>query len=104
NFGDAGSITVKNDLEFIYVSLRANGEYQIAESYLHLASNLSGFPTNGNINNPGISLKDMEYKLKFNPLVKEYTFKFDVNSLGDSFLVGAYTVFQLKNKKSNFWA
>ncbi len=104
NFGDAGRIEVRNDLEYIYVNLFANGNYQIAESYLHIASDLSGFPINENSNNPGISLKDMAYSVKFNPMVKEHTYKFPVDSYGDSFIIGAYTVFQLEKKKLNFWA
>lgn len=104
NFGDAGRIEIRNDLDFIYVKLFANGEYQIAESYLHIASDLSGFPTSGNSNNPGISLKDMDYNLKFTPFLKEYTYKFPIDSFGDTFLVGAYATFQLAKKKYNFWA
>lgn len=103
NFGEAGKIEVRNDLDFIYVNLFANGDYEIAESYLHVAADISGFPTSGN-NNSGISVKDMDYDLKFIPAVKEYTYKFPVDSFGDSFLVGAYTVFQLGKKKYNFWA
>ncbi|QED36535.1 hypothetical protein FK178_01860 [Antarcticibacterium arcticum] len=104
NFEDAGRIEVRNDLDFIYVNLFANGEYQIAESYLHLGADISDFPTTGNSNNPGISLKDMDYKYTFSPTVKEYSYKFPVDSFEDTFLVGAYTVFQLGKKKYSFWA
>lgn len=104
NFGDAGRIEVRNDLDFIYVNLFANGDYEIAESYLHIAADISGFPTSGNSNNPGISLKDMDHNITFNPTVKAYTYKFPVDSYGDSFLVGAYTVFQLGKKKFSFWS
>ena len=104
NFGDAGRIEVRNDLDFIYVNLFANGDYEIAESHLHIAPDVSGFPTSGNTNNPGISVKDMDHKITFNPTVKEHTYKFPVDSYGDSFLVGAYTVFQLGKKKFSFWS
>src|SRR5690606_29222983 len=100
NFGDAGRIEVRNDLEFIYVHLVANGDYEIAESYLHISSDITGFPTT---KNGGIITNNMEHKLKFSPLLKEYTYKFPIGSFGDSFLVGAYTVFQLGKKKHNFW-
>ena len=101
NFGDAGRIEVRNDLDFIYVNLFANSDYEIAESNLHIASDISDFPTT---KNGGIITTNMEQKFKFNPAIKEYTYKFPVDSYGDSFLVGAYTVFQLGKKKFNFWA
>ena len=101
NFGDEGRIEVRNDLDFIYVNLFAHGDYEIAESYLHIASDISGFPTT---RNGGIITTNMEHKFKFTPAVKEYTYKFPVDSYGDSFLVGAFTVFQLGKKKFNFWS
>lgn len=104
DFGDAGRIEVRNDLDYIYVNLFANADYEIVESHLHITTDISGFPTIGNPNNPGISIKDMMYTVKFDPAVKEYTYKFPVDSFGDSFLVGSYTAFQFGKKKYDFWA
>ena len=104
NYADAGRIEVRNDRDFIYVKLIANGNFEIAQSNLHIAANISGFPTTGNAKNPGINIGSMDNKMVFTPNIKEYNYKFPVNSFGDSFLVGAYTVFQLGNKKHNLWA
>lgn len=101
NFGDAGIIEVRNDLEFIYVKISATGDYELAQSNLHIASSISGFPST---NKGGIIINKMEYQMPFKPAVKEYTYKFPLNSFGETFLIGAYSEFQLEKKKYSFWA
>lgn len=101
NFADAGKIEVRNDLEFIYVKIIANGNYDLIQSNLHITAEVSGFPTTGK---GGINVNKMEYQNSFKIPIKEYTYKFPLNSFGNSFLVGAYSVFQLDKKKYSFWA
>ncbi len=101
NFADAGRIEVRNDLEFTYLKIIANGDYELTQSNLHIAADISGFPTT---KNGGIVINKMDNQRSFNPAVKEYTYKFPLNSFGGSFLVGVYSVFQLGKKKYNFWA
>ena len=101
DFDMAGKIEVKNDRDFIYVKILATGDYELVQSYLHIAADFSGFPTT---KNGGIIINNMDNKLSFSPVVKEFTYKFPIDSFGDSFIVGAYSIFQLGNKKNNFWA
>ncbi|CAM4344553.1 hypothetical protein [Gillisia limnaea] len=101
NYADAGRIEVRNDLEFIYLKIIANGDYDLVQSNLHIDADISGFPTT---RNGGIIINKMDNQRSFNPAVQEYTYQFPLNSFGDSFLVGAHTGFQLGKKKYNFWA
>ena len=100
DFDGAGKIEVRNDRDFIYVKILATGDYDLVQSNLHIAADISGFPTT---RNGGIILNNMDQKTPFNPAVKEYTYKFPIDSFGDSFIVGAYSIFQLENKKYNIW-
>ena len=100
-FENDSDFEVRNDRDFIYVKLFASGDYEIAESYLHVAADLSGFPTT---RNGGIIINKMDNQLVFNPAVKEYSYKFPLNSFGDSFIVGAYSVFELGKKQEKLWA
>lgn len=101
NYADAGKIEVRNDLENIYVKIIANGDYELVQSNLHLAADISGFPTTGN---GGININKMDHKKSFKSPVKEYTFTFPLNSYGVSFLVVTNSEFQLGKKKNNYWA
>lgn len=101
NYAETGRIEVRNDLEFIYLKIIENGDYDLVQSNLHMATDISSFPTT---RNGGIIINKMDHQISFKPAVKEYTHKFPLNSFGDSFLVGAYSEFQLGKKKYNFWA
>lgn len=101
NFGEAGRIEVRNDLEFIYVKISAMGDYNLVQSNLHIAADISGFPLTGS---GGINLNKMDHQLSFDSAVKEYTYVFPIDSFGDSFIVGAYSVFQLGKKQTKLWA
>lgn len=103
NYAEAGRIEMRNDPDFIYVKLIANGDYDIVQSNLHIATDISGFPTSGSKHNPGINIKDMAHQLEFSPTVKEYEYKFPISTFGDSFLVAANTVFVLGKKSQSLW-
>lgn len=104
NYAEAGRIEVRNDPDFLYVKLIANGDYDIVQSNLHFSTNISGFPISGSKHNPGINIKDMSYQIEFSPAVKEYEYKFPIATFGDSFLVAANTVFALGKKSQSLWA
>lgn len=91
---DAGTVTVENDVDNLYVTFTATAPWWLSETHLHVANTLAGIPTNRK-GNPKIG--NFEYQVAYDPLVSEYTYTIAKADLGlvdgnNSLVVAAHAV------------
>jgi hypothetical protein len=82
----AGSITVSNDNEYVYVTFATKGGWVMGKTHLY-AGALSGVPVN-NSGAPKIGL--FPKTATHNPYVTEYTYKYLKRNLPECFVVAAH--------------
>jgi hypothetical protein len=90
DFSTLGKIEVRNDRDYLYVSISAYGENTLASTSLHLASSFSGFPVKGKGN---LQPQAMEFQESFEAGVYYHNFKFPVDKYGANPVIASYTTF-----------
>lgn len=79
---NAGTMTVSNDNDNLYISYNMSGDWQLKATHLHIASSLAGIPKNkAGVPIPG----QFMYSTTHNPFVTSYTYQFSLSSLGYGF-------------------
>lgn len=95
NYGSLGNIEVRNDKEFLYISINATGNNTLASTALHIVNNTSEFP-NGNF-----PINKMQHQVTLSAGTKQHTFKFPLSNYNENFFIASNTTF---GNKSSFWA
>jgi len=88
---NAGSVTVSNDANFIYVEYATTAPWQLIEAHLAIASTLDGIPQTHKGNPiPG----RFPYTASFNPEVSDYVFAIPLGTFnpGQSLFIAAHAV------------
>lgn len=85
---DAGTVTVGNDADYLYVTYSSSNSYLISETHLYVG-NLSGIPLNKK-GNPQIG--HFPYGETFSNPVSEITYQFNLSDFEDCFVIAAHAV------------
>jgi hypothetical protein len=88
----AGTVTISNDADTLYVKYEASGDWQISETHLEIATSLAGIPkTKAGSPVPG----QFTTKETFSPGVKTVTYTFPLTyAVGTELVVAAHAVVQ----------
>lgn len=90
NYSTYGKIEVRNDRDFLYVSITASGNNTLAYTALHIANSFAQFPTVGKGN---LQPQRMQHQVTFDAGIQDYTFKFPVGKVGENLVIASYTTF-----------
>ncbi|MFA5924594.1 MAG: hypothetical protein WC856_25460 [Methylococcaceae bacterium] len=90
---DAGSVTVANDANNLYVTFTTTGDWKLQQTHLHVADSLASVPQT-KTGNPKIG--NFKYQIIHNPLVTEYMYTIPKNALSldanQSVVIAAHAV------------
>ncbi len=92
---DAGTLSVSNDGEYLYVTYATTGDWRLKKTHMNVSSSLDGVPTN----RPGIPIPGQFEYSESHDNITSYTYKISLNDLdGDSFVIAAHAeVVKLNN-------
>lgn len=90
NYSTLGKIEVRNDRDFLYISISSTGGNTLSSTSLHVANSFSGFPIKGKGN---LQPQAMELQKSFESGVYYHDFKFPVNQYGKNPAIASYTTF-----------
>ncbi|MBC7125052.1 MAG: hypothetical protein H5T24_05440 [Bacteroidales bacterium] len=85
---DAGTVTVGNDENYIYVTYSGANGYKISETHLYIGA-IEGMPVNKK-GNPKIG--QFPYGQSFNNPVDNVTYQFNISDIDNCFIVAAHAV------------
>ncbi|MCM4159253.1 hypothetical protein FHG64_17430 [Antarcticibacterium flavum] len=97
DYSTLGTIDVRNDRDFLYISIKAKGENNLSSIALHLAHDFSGFPTKGKGN---LKPEWLEIQDPLGPGVQEQSYKFPLGDYSNNLVIASYTTF---NGAEGFW-
>lgn len=90
---DAGTVTVANDANNLYVTYRTTGDWKLQQTHLHAADSLASVPQT-KTGNPKIG--NFKYQTTHNPPVTEYTYTIPKTALSldanNSVVIAAHAV------------
>lgn len=98
DYSTLGTIDVRNDRDFLYISIKAKEEYSLASTAMHIANDFSGFPTKGKGN---LKPEWLEIQDPFDPGVQEHSYRFPLDDYADNLVIASYTSF---NDGGSLWA
>lgn len=101
SFGNAGFIDVRNDTEFLYVTIVANDTYELTRTKLHIADSENNFPTVGQGNLPP---GQMDHKEKFDSAVKSHDFKLSLSNYEGCIYIASQSEFSNGADSETYWA
>lgn len=94
---DAGTVSVSNDADNLYVTYTATNGWEMVETHLYVG-NCNEIPTSGN-GNPQIGL--FPYTEDHNPSVTNYTYTIPLADLDDCYCVAAHTALVQYDSQGN---
>ena len=98
NYGSLGNIEVRNDRDYLYVTIAATGDNTLTSTALHIAGSFAEFPLAGKGN---LQPQRMEHQVSFPASTKKHSFKFLLSDFGESVVIASYTMF---NNSTALWA
>ena len=90
DYSNLGTIEVRNDLDNLKITIRANEGNMISATSLHIANSFNEFPFVGKGN---LQPNKLEHQLIFDSYLPEYSFSFPLDELNESFVIASYTTF-----------
>lgn len=98
NLGERGKVEIRNDRDYLYVTIKAIGENTLSSTSLHLADSFSGFPTVGKGN---LQPEKMSIQQTYTSGENQYSFQFPLNDVPSSMVIASYTTFA---SGDSYWA
>lgn len=92
-----GTIEVRNDRDFLSISISAKGEKTLSSTALHIANSFAEFPTKGK---GVLKPEDLEHQEVFESGVQHYSFRFPLEDYAENLVIASSTTF---NDGSTFW-
>lgn len=98
DYGTYGNLTVRNDRDFLYVTVSATGDNTLTSTALHITGSFAEFPLAGKGN---LQPQRMEHQVSFSTGTQQHSFQFPLNQLGENLVIASYTTF---NGDTSLWA